>query len=208
MTALNNSYGPGQRPSLRERKKARTRASIREHALRLIREQGYDATTVDQIADAADVSPSTFFRYFPTKEDVVLQDDFDVLTLGALDKQPADLSTIAAFRVAARQALQSLSEEELAGIRETTALILTVPELRVRAMDEFTRTIEVIAEAAAKRVGRAPDDFAIRVVAGAIIGVIMAATMPWAQWAEESVTPDMFERIDTALGYLEAGLPI
>ncbi|ABW13376.1 regulatory protein TetR [Parafrankia sp. EAN1pec] len=49
-------------PGLRERKKARTRAAIQTHALRLFREQGYNATTVEQIIDAAEVSETTFFR--------------------------------------------------------------------------------------------------------------------------------------------------
>src|ERR1700759_1640182 len=91
---------PGQRgsPGLRERKKARTRASLREHALRLFREQGYQATTVEQIAAAAEVSPSTFFRYFPTKEDLVLQDDMDTRMMAALERQPPGLSTVAAVR--------------------------------------------------------------------------------------------------------------
>jgi len=68
---------------LRERKKAKTRAAIRREAMRLFREQGYEETTVEQIAEAAEVSPSTFFRYFPTKEDVVLQDDFDVVVVNS-----------------------------------------------------------------------------------------------------------------------------
>src|ERR1700689_5570392 len=80
---------------LRERKKARTRASLREHALRLFREQGYQATTVEQIAAAAEVSPSTFFRYFPTKEDVVLQDDMDTRMIQAFERQPAALGPVA-----------------------------------------------------------------------------------------------------------------
>ena len=77
------------RLGLRERKKAGTRAAIQRHALRLFREQGYEATTVGQIAGAADISESTFFRYFPTKEDVVRWDEFDPLLVEAIWAQPA-----------------------------------------------------------------------------------------------------------------------
>ena len=71
-------------------------------------------------------------------------------------------------------------------------------------MDEFARTIDEIAAAIARRTGRDPDDFAVRNVAGALIGVIMSATMPWA----ETPSADLFERIDAALAHLEAGLPL
>jgi AcrR family transcriptional regulator len=192
------------RPGLRERKKARTRAAIREHALRLFREQGYYATTVEQIAEAAEVSPSTFFRYFPTKEDVVLQDDFDVLGMETFQAQPAEMSPVAAFRAATAQMIGTLTPGELERFRETTALTMTVPEVRARALDEFARTIEQIATAVAHRTGRSPDDFMVRNLAGAVVGVIMSATMPW----EEIPTADMFERIDAALANLEAGFPL
>src|SRR6266700_1201079 len=114
--------GAGQeRPDgLRERKKARTRAAIRRHALRLFRQQGYQRTTVEQIAAAAEVSPSTFFRYFPTKEDVVLQDDMDTRMIEALERQPASLSPVAAFRGAVREVIGSYNEADLEIISETT----------------------------------------------------------------------------------------
>src|SRR5690348_18511042 len=102
-----------ERPGLRERKKARTRAAIREHALRLFHEQGYDATTVEQIAEAAEVSPSTFFRYFPTKEDVVLYDDVDPLLIAAFAAQPPELSPIQAMRNAMLDVFTSIPPEEI-----------------------------------------------------------------------------------------------
>jgi AcrR family transcriptional regulator len=203
--------GAGQdRPDgLRERKKARTRAAIREHALRLFRESGYQRTTVEQIAAAAEVSPSTFFRYFPTKEDVVLQDDMDTRMIEALERQPADLSPLSAVRAAVRDAFASYTEADLEVIAETTLLSMTVPEIRARATDEFTRTIGVIGEALAKRAGRPADDLAVRTAAGAIIGVMMSLTMPWEGWASDMQTiEDLFGRIDQALALLEAGLPL
>jgi len=193
---------------LRERKKARTRASIREHALRLFREDGYQHTTVEKIAEAAEVSPSTFFRYFPTKEDVVLQDDMDIRMIEALEQQPPELGPVAAVRAAARQMFASYTAADLDVLRETTALTLTVPEIRARALDEFARTIRVVAEALAKRADRPADDLAVRTAAGAIIGVIMSITMPWEGWSETASFGDSFGHIDEALGLLEAGLPL
>ena len=194
---------------LRERKKARTRAAIREHALRLFREQGYQRTTVEQIAAAAEVSPSTFFRYFPTKEDLVLQDDMDTRMVEAFERQPPGLGPVAAVRAAAREVFGSYSEADLDVIRETSTLTVTVPEVRARAMDEFARTIAVISEALARRTGRPADDLAVRAVAGAIIGVIMSITMPWEGWSSDRrAIADMFDRIDQALALLEAGLPL
>ena len=195
-------------PGLRERKKARTRASLREHALRLFREQGYQATTVEQIAAAAEVSPSTFFRYFPTKEDVILQDDMDTRMIAAFEQQPPGVGPIAAVRAAAREMLTSYTGTDLDVIRETTRLTMTVPEVRARALDEFARTITVLAEAVSKRTGRAPDDLAVRTVAGAIIGVIMSITIPWENWSDGTSFEDTFARIDEALALLEAGLPL
>jgi AcrR family transcriptional regulator len=207
---MTDMLSAGERPQdgLRERKKARTRAAIREHAVRLFREQGYQATTVEQIAAAAEVSPSTFFRYFPTKEDVVLQDDMDTRMIEALERQPAGLGPVAAVRAATREVLASYSTADLDLIRETTGLTMTVPEIRSRALDEFARTIGVVAEAVARRAGRPAGDLAVRTVAGAIVGVIMSITIPWQGWSDRQTVEDTFGRIDEALALLEAGLPL
>jgi len=198
---------PARQCGLRERKKAKTRAAIRQHALALFREQGYSATTVEQIAAAAEVSPATFFRYFPTKEDVVLQDDFDIVTVEALEAQPPELGPIAAFRAAAAAARQQMTAEDVERFSETTRLTLSVPEIRARAIDELIRTTDVISAAIAARVDRSSDDFAARNVAGAILGVILSVTMPW-DAAGKADVDEMFERIDAGLAHLQAGLPL
>jgi AcrR family transcriptional regulator len=194
-----------KRLGLRERKKAKTRAAIRRHALQLFRKQGYERTTVEQIADAAEVSPATFYRYFPTKEDVVLQDDLDLLTIEALEAQPSSLSPIAALRAAVAETVASLSPEEVARLRETSEMSLSVPEIRARALDELIRTIELMTQILARRVGRDPEDPAVTNMAGAVVGVIMSAALAT---VARPGGADMFARIDAGLAHLEAGLPL
>jgi AcrR family transcriptional regulator len=196
----------GEEPAVgwRERKKARTRAAIRREALRLFREQGYAATTVEQIARAAEVSPATFFRYFPTKEDVVLRDDYDPLWIAAFKEQPADLTAIQAARGALHAVFGALPAEELAQERDRFALVSTVPELRAKVLEEFVRTIEVITVPLGERAGRTPDDFAVRSFAGALMGIAIAAMFA----VIDDPAADFLGLFDTALAFLEAGLPL
>ena len=189
---------------LRERKKAKTKAAIREHALRLFHEQGYQATTVEQIAEAAEVSPSTFFRYYPSKEDVVLQDDYDPMLVAAFRAQPAGLSPVAALRGAMRAVFSGMPAEQMELERERQALVVSEPELRAGALDGLGATIQLVAEAVAERVGRRPDELAVRTFAGAVLGVLLASLFA----AAEDPTVDIFARIDDGLAHLEAGLPL
>jgi AcrR family transcriptional regulator len=189
---------------LRERKKAKTRTAIQAAALHLIERQGYQATTVDQIAERAEVSQSTFFRYFPTKEDVVLHDRYDPLMLADFRAQPAELDPIAALRRTLRSVLGSLPADELARERQRAILIFTVPELRARAIDQLASTLKPFAEVVAQRTGRSADDPAVRALTGAVVGVSMSAMLG----AGEDPKADFVELLDEGLAQLEAGLAI
>ncbi|WP_327095622.1 TetR family transcriptional regulator [Nocardia vinacea] len=185
--------------SLRERKKERTRRTIREEAFRLFREQGYTETTIEQIAAAAEVSPSTFFRYFPTKEQLVLADDLDPLMIDAIRAQPHDIPPMTAFRSAVAEVFANLPVAELAFEQERQALLYHVPELRAAIGLELQRGIDLMAGLLAEQMGRDADDFEIRVTAGAIAGVALGIAR---------FNPLNAENLNRALDFLEAGLPL
>ncbi len=131
---------------LRERKKIKTRRAIRREAFRLIEQNGFAATTVEQIAEAADVSPSTFFRYFPSKESLLLADDLDPLILEALKAQPRDLSPARAFRRAYAAVLAQLPDDQLEFESTRQRLMFSIPELKAAMYDEYYRTVTVAAD--------------------------------------------------------------
>jgi AcrR family transcriptional regulator len=195
---------PDSTPGLRERKKAQTRDAIQTHALSLFAEQGYAATTVDQIIRGVDVSESTFFRYFPTKESLVITDDFDPIILGAFAAQPAELGVMEALRNAFRALFEMLNDEQRSEQRKRLALVLGVPALRAAVFEQFSTTMDLLADAIAGRVNRESSDFAVRTVAGAVLGASMAvlaaiATDPDADYAA---------LMDDAMAGLQQGLAL
>ena len=190
---------------LRERKKAKTRAAIRAHGMRLFAEQGYAATTVDQIAEAAEVSQSTFFRYFPTKEDLVLTDEYDPAIVAAMRAMPPEVEPIEAIRRGIEQVFAQSTPEQWEQERRRRQLFDEVPELRARAMQQYLETITLLADVVAERAGLPPGNFSARVLAGAVIGAALAAT-------PHGVTPgqevDDFRQMNEAFALLAAGLPL
>jgi AcrR family transcriptional regulator len=172
--------------------------------MRLFQEHGYADTTVDQIADAAEVSPSTFFRYFPTKEDVVLVDDHDTQMVEAFRAQPPGLTPMQAIRGAMRAVFGEMSEDALLRERDRMRLVKSVPELRAAALDDYTRSMRMLAELLAERLGRSPDEFPVQVFAGAVVGVALATMQAVIEGSAEDFT-DMLSR---AFELLEQGLPL
>ncbi len=189
---------------LRERKKAKTRAAIQEHALRLFRDQGYAETTVQEIAAAAEISPATFFRYFPTKEDTIVLDRLDPVMIDLFRGQPPELHPTDALRIAMRQSLDGLTADEWALESERQRLVMHAPELRVRMLDQLYEGIDLLATLAAERTGRPADDFAVRAWAGAVVGVVMAT---WESTIDAPL-PRYLATMDQAFEHLAAGLPI
>jgi AcrR family transcriptional regulator len=189
---------------LRERKKLKTRAAIQKEAMRLFLDKGFDATTIEEIAAAVEISPSTFFNYFPSKEDVVFQDDLDPLILAAFNSQPNDVQPVAALRQAMREVFSRLTPEQDLLMRERTRLMASTPELRSAMLSQFASLVDQIAELLASRTQRRPDDFAVRNLAGALLGVLMSAMVAIA----ENPKADMVQLVDRAMAHLEAGLPL
>jgi AcrR family transcriptional regulator len=190
------------KPGLRERKKQKTRGAIQREAMRLFQEQGYDATTVEQIAEAAEVSQSTFFRYFPTKEDVVLLDDYDPLIARLISERPQDEPAAAAVRGAILEALRITFAEDEKLIRDRIGFMLSVPAIRAKMYEQSTATQDVFSAMLAGRTGRDPESFEVKVAAGIIIGALNIAVM---QWATEPGT-ELADLICRALDLVESGL--
>jgi AcrR family transcriptional regulator len=188
---------------LRERKKLKTREAIRHAAYLLFAEHGYEATTIEHIAEAAEVSPSTFFRYFPTKEDVVLTDEYDDLFVERLRERPGDEHWLDSLHRVFRDLITRYFTHDRNEAMLRMRLAEDVPALRARMYEQQLADIDKFAHVLAERTGRSASDAEVRIAVGALAG---AMTEVFRDWYERGGTDDPAPMVDRVIALLGDGL--
>ena len=213
MIVASTDPAAGPRASLRERKKLATRRSLRRVALDLIAERGFSHVTVEDIAAAADVSPRTFFNYFPSKEAVVFGADPDrtaALRERVAHEAPGE-SALAALRVVMADDAQAVADElsDLGGdpadwldrMKEARA----DPHLRAAQAAQMAMTERAIAEGLAERLGTDPERDPYPALLAATAAGAFRASIHF--WAGSGGTVPLGQIIDLAFRALADGLP-
>jgi AcrR family transcriptional regulator len=190
--------------SLRERKKARTREAIIDAALDLFERDGYDNTTVEDIAAAAEVSPRTFFRYFDSKLDLIMT---------RTDSTNEDIGPLLAARPAGeglleslRQVMRSLLDTQLTDplVLREFQVMLSTPSLRNMAREHFHEEEAGLINVVAERLALDQDDLVAQVIGSMVAGALWAAVNHWV--AEGADVDRLWPVLDEAFGILAAGL--
>jgi AcrR family transcriptional regulator len=189
---------------LRERKKQRTRDTVVRKAMALFRRRGFEATTIADIAAAADIAPRTFFAYFETKEAVVFH-DFDAVRerfATRLRARGDDETTFDALRA---WVLEWLEEDDVPGAAQAARreLIRRTPALAARERANQAAFAELIAESVAGELGVTPGALRPRMVAAAAVAALTAL--------DHDDTPEFdppIAVVDEALAFLQGGLDV
>src|ERR1700735_1023910 len=162
------------------RKRVTSREELEQAAFALFAAQGFESTTVDEIAAAAGIGRRTFFRYFPSKNDVpwgAFEDELDRMRV-RLKACPPEVPLMDAIRLALID-FNHVAPAQVPLHRRRMELILRVPTLLAHSPLRFTAWRAVIAEFTAERTGRRPADLAPQAIAHAVLGVSVAAYEHW-----------------------------
>lgn len=176
---------------------------IQEAALDLFDERGFTSVTIEAIADAAEVSPSSIYRYFGTKEQLVLWDELDVDFLKAAGEGLAGEPPVQAVRKALAEAMAGFYEGNEALARRKTRYALEEPALRPALLEATEQFTNQVADSLRQATDPPMDDFEAAVTAAALVSVMMAASRHWHVGGYQTPLRDELER---ALDMVERGL--
>lgn len=189
---------------LRERKKLARRHRIEDVAVELFEQQGFEATTIEQIAAAADIAPRTFFSYFDTKDDVVLADYADRLgrILDELDQHPADEPVWSALR-GSFAAVASDYATEVDRLAQRFAIMAATPSVQARSLQLQAGWERALTARLATRMAADPSDSTPQLVAATALAVMRASLQHWLTAPRAAELPTLvqagFDRLGTGL---------
>jgi AcrR family transcriptional regulator len=187
---------------LRERKKRSAMRRIQEVAVDLFDERGFEDVTIEQIAEAAEVSPSSVYRYFGTKEQVVLGDEVDVDLFDAIEAELATHPPVEAMRRALTTVVPQIFDGHELGKRKTR-YAFEEPALRAALLGQTDALTRRVAEALARASGRAADELEPQVIASMLMTAMMTAARHWhARGYRDSIV----DELERALAIVERGL--
>jgi AcrR family transcriptional regulator len=188
---------------LRERKKLAAMRRIQEVALDLFDERGFEDVSVEEIAQAADVSPSSVYRYFGTKEQIVLHDEFDVAFVDAVEAELASHPPIEAVRRAVAQLMAEFfgRDDELA--RRKVGYAYDEPALRAATLQVTDGFIPSVADALARASGRHADELDVQVIASVLVWSLVTAAR---HWHTGGYRTSLSDELDAALDIVHGGL--
>lgn len=169
----------------RGRARSTSRGTLERIGLDLFVERGFDAVTVDQIAAAAGIGRRTFFRYFPSKNDVAWG-DFDALLAvfrTRLDAVADDVPMIEAIRDAVHR-FNDVPVDEIERHRHRMRILLTTPDLVAHSTVRYAEWRAVIADFVARRRGVASTDALPQAVSWACLGISLSAYEQWVDAAD------------------------
>ena len=186
-------------PDWRKRKKAATLRRIQDHAMRLFLDKGYEATTVEEIAAAAGVSHMTFFRYFPTKDDVALTDDYDPMIADLIAARPPDEPSVEKIRHALVDGLAQVYAADREAMLIRNRLVCRTPALRARLWESQDAAQQLITQALAIHPGHLETALRTRVVAAACLAAATTAVLTWEEGDGSAELPDLINQAFAAL---------
>ena len=170
-----------------------THARLVDCALDLFEVQGYEQTTVAQIAESAGVTQMTFFRHFASKDLVVATDPYDPAMAGAVGARPRHEPALLRAARGVRDALQGMSEPETEQVRRRVRVIAASPALRSATVAHNTETEARIAE---QLVADGTDPVRARSAAAALLSALTAALYAWADHEELAMTAAISAALD------------
>lgn len=156
----------------------RTHEQLRQAALELFTEQGYESTSTAQVAERAGVSEMTLFRHFAAKETLLLADPFDPLMADAVRSRPQHESAMRALTEGIRQTWARVDTESTQELRSLLRIIARAPTLRGAIERNSAETIDALVDALRDR---GIDEGQSRIAASAVIAGLSAALLEWAR---------------------------